>query len=635
MVSIRTLLDLFTYAACLFGVLPLYAFLDLPAQIVFPAALLTGFICDRRQRYPFGRLSATLLSLLPFFFYGLRLNLTNVVEPVVNVLVFLLAIRLVTEKLPRNYLQIFVLSIFSLAGSSLLTLNPLFLPVLVLQVVSVTVGLVLLTFHASDQQLLLPIKSLRPLFTVSMVLPAGSLMLMLVFFALLPRTQYPLWNFLNPAPTAVSGFSEQVRPGAFVRNASSSAPVFRVESEILGVQDLYWRGIVLNVVEGNSWRRVPPPKLERGRLSGGRQVAQIIYPEARDDGYLFTLDPVEQVSVQRIRSSADGVHRWGHYRKKPGSYSVVSRVGGQLEARNVDRDFYLQLPEGLSSRLRATADELADGVDRAADRIIRTKHFFQQQQLVYATSNLPGPDRPLDEFLFESKRGYCEFFASSFAVLLRLQGVPTRLVGGYYGGRRNDLAGYYSISEDMAHVWVEALDEGVWRRIDPSRLAVNAASASFAGRGNPLNWRRRLLDAADYYWTRAVITYDFRKQVELVKSTGFKLRDISLGRDFFRKIGWLLSGLAGLLSVLWLVRCLAVPVEERLLKHFLRLLKQRFNVEEIPANEGLQTLADRIGDERCREFAEIYGGAVYRDRSLRPAERERLRWLLKELRRSR
>jgi hypothetical protein len=634
MVSIRTLLDFHTYAACLFGVLPLYIFLELPAQILFPAALLTGFICDRRQSYFFAGLPVTLLTLLPFVFYGLRLSLANVVEPVVNLLVLLLSVRMVTEKLPRNYLQIFVLAIFALAGSSLLTLNMLFLPLLVLLVVSVTVGLVLLTFHASDQQLRLPVNRLRHLFAAGLVLPAGSLLLMLVFFVILPRTQYPLWNFLNPGSTAVSGFSEKVRPGAFVRNARSSAPVFRVESEPLGVQDLYWRGIVLNVVEGSSWRRVPPPEQEMSRLSGGRQIEQVVYPEARDDGYLFGLDPVEQVSGLRVRSSADIVYRQSRSLKKAGSYRTVGRLGGQLKAQRVDRDFYLQLPADISSRLRATAMELAKGADEAAGRIAHTEDFFRRQELVYSTSDLPVSDRPLEEFLYQNKRGYCEFFASSFALLLRLEGVPARLVGGYLGGHRNDLAGYYSITEDMAHVWVEALDGDVWRRIDPSRLAVNAASASFAGRGNPLSWRRRVFDAADYYWTRAVISYDLSKQLALARGATFKLRDISFGRGLFRTAGWLVGGVGGLLAVVWLVRLWIVPVEQRLLRRFLRILKQRLNGEPIPDNVGLKTLADRTGDPRFLEFAAIYGGAVYRDRTLRSAERARLRYLLRELRRS-
>ena len=633
MVPIRILLDLFTYAACIFGVLPLYAFLELPGKILFPAALLTGFICDRRQRYFLGPLPATLLSILPFAYYGLRLSMANVVAPVVNLLVLLLGIRLVTEKQPRHYLQIFVLAIFSLAGSSLLTLSPLFLPVLVLQVASVTLGLVLLTFHASDQQMCLPAASLRPLFAVSLVLPIGSLLLMLVFFAVLPRTQYPMWNFLNSDRTAVSGFSENVRPGAFARNAESSALVFRVESEPLGAEDLYWRGIVLNVAEGSDWRRETPPTGERLRLAGGRQVSQVVYPEAREDTYLFALDPTERIDGLRAGSSVDLVHRRRGSSKKPVSYRTVARVGADLAAKGLNRDFYLQTPGNVSLRLREKAAELAAGTDNAAVRIARTEDFFRGQKLIYATIDLPGAERPMEEFLFDKKRGYCEFFAGSFALLLRLEGVPARLVGGYHGGSRNDLVGYYTITEDMAHVWVEALVDGAWRRIDPSRLAVNAGSAPFAGSGRSLAWHRRLIDAADYYWTRAVISYDLNTQVELVQGTLFKIRGISFGPRFFLVVGWSIAGIGGLFAAAWLLRLLAVPAELRLMKQFLHLLERRFKFEGIRDAAGLHTLAEQTGDARCREFAALLGGAVYRDRRLGSAEQSRLRRLLKEMRR--
>jgi transglutaminase-like putative cysteine protease len=633
MVPIRILLDLFTYAACIFGVLPLYAFLELPGKILFPAALLAGFICDRRQRYFLGPLPATLLSILPFAYYGLRLSMANVVAPVVNLLVLLLAIRLITEKQPRHYLQIFVLAIFSLAASSLLTLSPLFLPVLVLQVASVTLGLVLLTFHSSDQQMRLPAGSLRPLFSVSLVLPIGSLLLMLVFFAVLPRTQYPLWNFLNSDPTAVSGFSENVRPGAFARNAASSALVFRVESELLGAEDLYWRGIVLNVPEGSNWRRETPPAGESLRLAGGRQVSQVVYPEAREDTYLFALDPTERIESLRAASSVDLVHRRRSSSKKPVSYRTVARVGADLVAKGLNRDFYLQTPGTVSPRLRDKAAELAAGTDNAAVLIARTEDFFRGQKLVYATIDLPGAERPMEEFLFDKKRGYCEFFASSFALLLRLEGVPARLVGGYHGGSRNDLAGYYTVTEDMAHVWVEALVDGAWRRIDPSRLAINAGSAPFAGSGRSLAWHRRLIDAADYYWTRAIISYDLNTQVELVQGTLFKIRGISFGPRFFPVAGWVIAVLGGLFAGCWLLRLLAVPVEMRLAKRFMRLLERRFGIEGIRDASGLHALAEQTGDPRCREFVAILGGAVFRDRPLDSAERSRLRSLLKAVKR--
>lgn len=631
MVPIRRLLDLFTYAACLFGVLPLYGFLGLTARILFPVAFLVGFISDWRMRYPVGRVPATLLSVSLFIFYGLRLNLSNVVDPVVNVLVLLLAVRLITEKQPRNYLQIFVLAIFALAGSSLLTLSPLFMPVLVLQVVSVTLGLILLTFHASDEHMRLPAGSVRSLFAVGLVLPLGSLVLMLVFFTLLPRTQYPLWSFLNPAPTAVSGFSEKVQPGAFARNAEARAPVFRAESEPLGEADLYWRGIVLNVAEGSVWRRQTPSPNEKVRFAGGRQIVQTIYPETWQEGYLFTLDATAQISDLRVRSSSDLVHYLGKNRKRPGSYRTVSRVGAELAVSGVDRAFYLQLPLSVSQRLRDTAADLASGIDDATEKIDRTRDFFRRQQLVYANSDLPGSERPLEEFLFSKRRGYCEFFASSFALLLRMEGVPARLVGGYHGGIRNDLAGYYSITSDMAHVWVEALVDGRWQRIDPSRLAVNAASAVMAGRGKQPGWGRRMLDVADFYWTRAVVSYDLDRQLSLVQNTAFRVRGISGGRRLLFFAGWLLVFAVGLLGGFRLLRAFGLSREQRLLRRFLKLVEDRFGMAPIPDSAGLQTVAEQTGDARCMEFAVIWCGAVYRDRPLQAFERKRLRRLLRAL----
>jgi hypothetical protein len=304
-----------------------------------------------------------------------------------------------------------------------------------------------------------------------------------------------------------------------------------------------------------------------------------------------------------------------------------------LAAKGLNRDFYLQTPGTVSPRLRDKAAELAAGTDKAAVRIARTEDFFRSQKLVYATIDLPGAERPMEEFLFDKKRGYCEFFASSFALLLRLEGVPARLVGGYHGGSRNDLAGYYTVTEDMAHVWVEALVDGVWRRIDPSRLAVNAGSAPFSGSGWSLAWHRRLIDAADYYWTRAVISYDLNTQVELVQGTLFKIRGISFGPRFFPMVGWSIAGIGGLFAAAWLLRLLAVPAELRLMKRFLRLLERRFKIEGIRDAAGLHTLAEQTGDARCREFAALLGGAVYRDRRLTPGERARLRRLLRSIRR--
>lgn len=634
MVSIRRPLDLLTYASCALGVAPLFLYLEPPVQVAAPLALILGVACDRRQRYLLGRHTATGISLLLFGYYLLRISRADIVTPVVNVLVLLLAIRLVTAKNGRNYLQIFLLSLFALAGSSLLSLNLFFLPALVMLVLCITLGLVLLSFYASDAELVLSRRALRSVVGTALLLPAGSLLLMLFFFAILPRTEQPLWNFLNPGAAASSGFAESVRPGAFANNAAVPDLVFRAETEQLPTQDLYWRGTVLNTPEGPTWVRKNPPPPGSERLLGGRAVTQTIYLEPRSDRFLFALESPGRFSGVRARSSGDGVTRTPGRRAHRASYQVVSRVGAtRVPDGASETAFYLALPDRVSDRLRATAATLARQAPDAAGRVAATADFFRRQQLHYATSDLPGPEAPLEEFLFTKKRGYCEFFASSFALLLRLEGVPARLVGGYYGGTWNALGGYYAITENLAHVWVEALVDGRWQRIDPSTLAVNAASEMAALQNLGGRWGQSLVDAAEYYWTRAVITYDLGRQLQLVRGVGRSLRRL---RPALPAPGRLLP-LAGLLLAAaggtWLLlRHRRSASEQRLVKQFLALAVSRLGPAAVTPATGLEQLARNLGDPASREFAAIIGGALYRDRQLSKPELSRLKELLAQLR---
>jgi transglutaminase-like putative cysteine protease len=406
-----------------------------------------------------------------------------------------------------------------------------------------------------------------------------------------------------------------------------------VHSEALPPEDLYWRGIVLNVPEGNTWVRQPPPAGERFRLQGGRNVDQTIYPEPRSDRYLFALDPPLRLEGIRGRDSADLVHTAWRNLDRRISYRAISMTGAALVAIGpVDRAFYLRVPAELSPGLRAKAAELAAGPTDPAGSIARTEAFFRAQQLVYATEDLPGPSAPIDDFLFDKKRGYCEFFASAFALLLRLEGVPARLVGGYHGGQFNELGGYYAITEDLAHVWVEALVGDHWQRFDPSRLAQNAASALHGPRAQGLSWARRLIDLVDYAWNQAVITYDLGRQLELLRSAGGSMRTVRAELPAVQTLALLAAGLVTAVVAVLLVRHLRTPAEQRLIRRYLRLVRRRYGRDEVTPATGLTALAERLDDPHCREFARIFGGAIYRDRRLTSVERRRLEELLRGLR---
>jgi transglutaminase-like putative cysteine protease len=633
MVRLSTLLNFLSYAAATLGVAPLFLYLDRPVQLALPVAFVAGILFDRRRRYPLRGGLVTLLSLVCFFLYAVQISRDHLIEPVVNMLALLLAVRLVTEKSGRNTLQIFVLAVFALASSSLLTLSIAFFLYLVLLVTGVTVGLVLLSFHAVDPHLVFSRRQSGRILGVALILPAASLVLMLAFFVILPRTQYPLWNFLNPAASATAGFSEEVRPGSVAGIAAVKEVALRVESVQLPRDELYWRGIVLNTPQGSIWIRQAPPAGERASVRGGQVVTQTVYPEPKAGNYLLALDVPRGVEGLNSSQAADFIFRARGSLERRVKYTAVSVIRGDFEASGpVDRDFYLALPPLLSARVRQVAADIAARGAGAGDRIALLENFFTSQQLAYATTDLPAGEDPVDAFLFEKKRGYCEFFASSFALLLRLADVPARLVGGYYGGEYNQTGGYYLVTEDTAHVWVEALVDGRWVRLDPSRLAHNAAASLLAPRGRGLSGGRRLVDTIDYFWNRAVVAYDLGQQLRLLQQTNRQWRQLKVSFDAQKVGGYLLAGLAVATALIALLKRGRRSREERLLRAFLRRLRKKHHLEAIPAATGLQALANQLDDPVCREFAEIFGGGVYRDRKLTEEELKKLRMLVRKLR---
>ncbi len=633
MVRIRTLLYVHAYTACLLGVAPLLPYLDLPVQMALPAALGTGIILDLRRQYALPGYWGPLVAISCFMLYALQVTLSNLIPPVVNILALLLAVRLITKKTDRHILQIFVLALFALAASSLLNLSSFFFVYLVLMVAVVTMGLVLLSFHQTAPALCLKRPQLTQLLSVTASLPVVSLVLMLVFFVILPRTHRPLWDFLNSDDTATVGLSDKVQPGAFASTAATKTVALRIECRQLAPEDLYWRGIVLNHIEANSWIRIAPPQGETSRASGGQTITQTIYPEPKSDARLVSLDAPRRVAKRGSSHTGDLVFSARRAIDRRTRFEAVSVSGGVIENTGaINRAFYRQVPPPPSPRVAELAERLRDQDGGARQKILNLKQMFRDLKLNYATTDLPTSADPVDEFLFVKKRGYCEFFASSFAVILRLSGVPTRLVGGYYGGEYNELGGYYLVTEGMAHVWVEALtEEGQWLRIDPSSLAKNAGDSLLATRGKKLGWLRRVTDAFNYFWNRVVITYDLGRQMELLRGTTIKMKQFSIDLDWQKIIGWALPvGALGVLS--WAgLRRRVIRAETRILRRYLHQVQKRYGLQDIPPTMGLQELAEHLDDPLCRKFGDIYGGAVYRDRQLTADERNTLEGIIRQL----
>lgn len=633
MVSIRTVLNLLVFVIAILGAAPLFPYLDRPPQLMFVLALVTAFLMERKGIRPLRGFLPTAVSGAFFIFYALQFSRDDLAQPAVNILVILLAIRLVCERSPRNYLQVCALSLFSLAASSLFSLSALFLVYLAFLIPCIAICLVMLTFFTVDRGASLTMGGVRRVAMTAASMPAASLPLILLFFIVMPRTQFPLWDLRTTAADRVTGFSDRVDPGAASRVRDVRTPVLRAEGERLPATGLYWRGIVLNTLRGRAWVRTEIEQRSNASPGKGVTVRQAVFPEPSANSYLITLDLPVSVSGTRLWQDPDLV-----YRRRGGGggrirYEAVSRLADSIRVfGEIDREFYLRLPAGLSPRIISLGKGIA-GKGRTDRKILSLlEDHYASAGYRYSMKDLPSSSDPVDEFLFEKKSGNCEFFASSFAVLLRAAGVPSRLVAGYYGGDYNDLGGYYLVTEDMAHVWVEVYLRGSgWVRRDPSSFAVNFASARDDG-GRGLGRRLRMLsDSFNYYWNLAVISYDLDRQLRAFRKANSAVRKLSL--PLGKKSFCFSLGAAALVAAGWFVfsRRRRGSREERIVRRFIRRLARKYPGEPIHPATGLNELADRFDEPAVRQFVEIYTGAVYRDRGLTDEETVMLNRLLKRI----
>jgi len=633
MAPLSSLTAILAYGIALCGIVPLFPWLETVPRLILAAGMAAGIWQDLRGAWPLKNWQCNAAIVPVFLFYAVQISRANPVQPVVSVLAVMLAVRLAGPKNARHYLQIAALSLFCLASSSLFDLSPAFLVYLVLMLLMVAVLLVLVTFYSQDRRMQLSRADLRKVLLAGVAMPLASLPLLLLFFPILPRTPLPLWNFVAQPSARPSGFNDQVEPGGITAVGQSRAPAFRAEMPRQPQQQLYWRGTVFNRIDGRRWVRAEPPSEQV--IYTGQRIVQTIYPESGPSRALPALDAPAALTLPRSRRSSDGVYE---FQGRPGrriSYAAESVSTALLPvAGEIRRPFYLAVPDNQPPRIRRLAADIRRLGNSDAGRLEQLEMYFRNGGFSYSKTGLPTGEQALEQFLFEKRQGHCEFFAASFALILRGAGVPARLVGGYLGGEYNELGGYYLVSEEMAHVWVEAFINGKgWVRVDPSSFAQNAGAVWGGSPGRSLLRQFRMaLDSLSFAWNSAVITYDFERQMGAVQSAGTRLQGID-GKAALRSVlRYLLivAGAAGACLVLLYRKRLFSAREERLLRAFYRRVERDCSVTVERGRVGLFELADRMGSPRVRLFADTYAGAVYHDRRLTDDEFRRLWEMVRE-----
>lgn len=363
--------------------------------------------------------------------------------------------------------------------------------------------------------------------------------LALLVFLFLPRLAAPLWA-TQTSPQGRTGLSDTMSPGSALGPLlQDDSPAFRVsfDTDVPPPQAArYWRGVVLWRYNGRTWSRAGGQPLMPER--------QVLQPLAAEIGYEIMLEPSQQRWLFALDmpttdasnyprdedltlSAARPITKLTVYRLRS---APLYRLDG-LDPRQRQRA--LRLPEGFNPRTVALGRQWAQQYSEPQRRIQAALDLIRQD-FSYTLSPPPLLGRhTMDDFLFETRAGFCEHFASAFATLMRAADVPTRVVLGYQGGYWNDAGSYMVVRQSDAHAWNEVWLEGHgWARIDPTAAvrpdrvelgssATNSAYAAWYGREWVLALRNRW-DLANRLWTQLVVQFDELTQRGLLRGVGIE-----------------------------------------------------------------------------------------------------------------
>lgn len=457
-----------------------------------------------------------------------------------------------------------------------------------------TAGLMLvsaLVNTASLVNLAAPGRTLQANLRTAGVLLAQAGPVMLLLFILFPRVQGPLWGLPQDAYSGVTGLSDSMSPGAISRLSQSDAIAFRVRfsEEPPPKPLLYWRGPVFWDFDGRTWR--PGDIRAYGEIkleARGKPYDYEVTLEPHNHRWLFALEraaklpPNARVTPDYVLLSRTPVRNRIRYDMR--SYASFSEVGAD------DPDELrpgLQLPAGFNPRARQLARDWAAGEASDAAFVQKVLSHFRSDDFVYTLEPPLLGRNSVDEFLFDTKRGFCEHYASSFVFLMRAAGVPARVVTGYQGGEINPVDQYMIVRQSDAHAWAEVWLKGRgWVRIDPtaavSPMRVESGVAAAVPATDPLPlmarttlyWLRGLRnnwDAIANKWNQLVLGYTPERQRQFLSSMG--MREPSW-EDMALTLFWTVGGLLAVLTA-WLLRRLrtADPVQRLWLRFCAKLGK--------------------------------------------------------------
>lgn len=461
----------------------------------------------------------------------------------VSLLVAMLSLKLLETRRYRDGMVMAGLIYFSVMTHFLYDQT---IPLLFFMLLAVTVNtLALITLNETSARI-----AMRRKIRIAGSLLLNALPVMLLLFVLFPRIPGPIWGLPQDAYTARTGLSDSMSPNDISNVVLSNDPAFRVvfSGSRPRPEQLYWRTLILGNFDGRTWRVDDKPLLaEPEQLeTKGQALNYTVTVEPHQRRWLFALDmPANErvlMNGERLLLTSERLLRATKPVINLTQYSVVSypqyRLGSELN--RYQRQRALQIPPNSNPRALELAKSWRAKTRRPEELIAYALDFFHRD-FTYTLQPPVLGRHAVDDFLFESKRGFCEHFAGSFVFLMRAAGVPARVVTGYQGGEFNPLADYLLVRQSDAHAWAEVwIDNRGWVRVDPTTavsparielglegaIPLSERAGYFYRRDYPLFYNLGLLwDAIDNRWNLWVLGYGPEMQFGFLSKLGMSHPD--------------------------------------------------------------------------------------------------------------
>lgn len=467
-------------------------------------------------------------------------------------------------------------------------------------------------------------------FNQALRMVAQALPLMVIAFTLFPRLTEPLWALTLKLDRLSSrtGLSEDMTPGSINQLILSQEIAFRAELKNgtrLPEWNLYWRGPVLWRTDGLRWYGNAPYNMSRPELLINKEsrIDYRIIQEPHGKRWILALELPAEVSRDTILTADFQVHSHNPIDQR-NQYFLTSFIDYRTRfISSPERTAALQFPTRVATmRIRNLIASWKQKAQNDPRRIVdQALEYFRREHFVYTLSPPPLGKDGIETFLFATKAGFCEHYAGAFTLLMRIAGVPSRVVTGYLGGEYNDLGNYYLVRQEYAHAWSEVWLEDVgWMRVDPTtavaperiqHVITDEENANVAANSQFIDfkslnqiWRKfdLVIDAINTRWHIWVLGYDTDKQAALLETLGLGFLDhVGIAILMMLITFILIIVLIGILANQRQVESKDAP--ERLYRRFCKRLATVGILK--PDREGPQDFANRVARRRPDLAAEV------------------------------